>query len=264
MTEEEIQRVRQHPFLRTSEALRRLLDEAVDPASKGSALELDGRRLQQARERSARSRSRWQTRAPDHLGEAHDLMYMADGDTNGLFSFLGTEMGRKGFVNPVVERRLSITCSGPLGKHCDPKLLASRKFVNTSYAGPCYENGAWSTWWRFDLAEGLRLAVNYYTIRHDGSDNFPRNWALQGSADGAEWATLREHAGDESIRRRGQFCSWPVAQARQRPVRALRLVLTGPNASANPAEGRRFCLAGAEFYGQLYIDAPRREEGASP
>lgn len=37
-----------------------------------------------------------------------------------------------------------------------------------------------SSWWQLDLGRQHRLLCNYYTIRHDGSqDGFVRNWVLQ-------------------------------------------------------------------------------------
>ena len=120
-------------------------------------------------------------------------------------------------------------------------------------AGPQYVDGAITSWWSVELAGEERLAVNYYTIRHDGSNNYPRNWVLQGSGDhGASWELLSEHVNDETIASPGQFGSWPVATAGA--FNAFRLVRTGPNASLNSAESRHFHLSMLEFYGTLYVD----------
>ena len=36
-----------------------------------------------------------------------------------------------------------------------------------------------SSWWVVDLGAAHRLIVNFYTLRHDGSADFLRNWVLQ-------------------------------------------------------------------------------------
>jgi hypothetical protein len=76
----------------------------------------------------------------------------------------------------------------------------SGQFLNTSFAGPRYIRAPQqpaagttaaaaaaaaaaaspSTWWQLDLGPQHRLLCNYYTIRHDGSqDGFVRSWVLQ-------------------------------------------------------------------------------------
>jgi hypothetical protein len=76
--------------------------------------------------------------------------------------------------------------------------LVSGQFLNTSFAGPRYIRATQqpaagstaaaaaaaaaspSTWWQLDLGPQHRLLCNYYTIRHDGSqDGFVRSWVLQ-------------------------------------------------------------------------------------
>jgi hypothetical protein len=84
--------------------------------------------------------------------------------------------------------------------------LVSGQFLNTSFAGPRYIRAPQqpaastaaaavaaaaaaaaalpSTWWQLDLGPQHRLLCNYYTIRHDGSqDGFVRSWVLQVTGD---------------------------------------------------------------------------------
>ncbi len=42
-----------------------------------------------------------------------------------------------------------------------------------------YVNGQPDTWWLVDLGEAHTLLLTYYTMRHDGSTDFVRSWALQ-------------------------------------------------------------------------------------
>mmetsp|Transcript_21375 Transcript_21375/g.59311 ORF Transcript_21375/g.59311 Transcript_21375/m.59311 type:complete len:569 (+) Transcript_21375:105-1811(+) len=255
MSVDDLRAVQEHPLAHQSKVLQGLLSEVdVGSAGKGLDLELDGRYLRRNTNCNSNAANRRQRRSKHSGGVTYELMYVSDGDDYGLCSFLGTAQGTQRFMNPCVEKRICVTCSGPAGKHCNANLLLSRKFSNILCAGPVYQEGSVVSWWRLDLADHQRLAVNYYTIRHDGSDNFPRNWVLEGSADhGSEWKLLQEHINDESITHPGQFCSWPVAN-KAKAFNAFRLRLSGANASSNPAESRRFHLSMLELYGTLFVD----------
>lgn len=55
-----------------------------------------------------------------------------------------------------------------------------QNFARLNFAGPRLEkSGNRTTWWAIDLGGGCRLACNYYTLRADGSPNYPRSWVLQ-------------------------------------------------------------------------------------
>jgi hypothetical protein len=110
------------------------------------------------------------------------------------------------------------------------------------------------TWWAIDLGSGTQLVANYYTIRQDGSSNFPRSWALQGSNDAAAgWTDLRAHRDDAAVKRPAQFASWPLQCRAAGGYRHFRLLLTGPTASEHPPERHCLSLCGVELYGSLYI-----------
>lgn len=126
-----------------------------------------------------------------------ELMYVSDGDANGVLYHLGTAYGSMSWVNPVASRAVRIVASSPASRFTDAKALASRQFLRTSFAGPRYvrapldagscsgsspdnSSGDCCTWWLLDLGPANRLQCNFYTIRHDGSpDGFVRSWALQ-------------------------------------------------------------------------------------
>ena len=188
---------------------------------------------------------------------------------------------------------ISVAASSPLSRFTDPEVLVSGEYAHSSFAGPVWVRGGGSGgtagaggaggsggaggWWRVDLGEGRRLRCNHYTMRQDGSTNFPRQWELQGHAgDGATeagWITLKRHDGDATLCGPGQWGSWPVESAAAAlPVRFLRLKLTGPTtagrggragpeleagrgggcgAAAAAAEALRLCVCSVEFYGLL-------------
>lgn len=197
-----------------------------------------------------------------------ELMYVCDGDRNGVVHYIGTDYGSKQWVNPVASKALDIKASSPPSRYTDPKALVSGQFLNTSFAGPRYIRtpqqpaaaGASaaaaaatpSTWWQLDLGPQHRLLCNYYTIRHDGSqDGFVRSWVLQGSNDLQHWLDLRRHVSDATIRLPGQYGSWPIGgPAASMPFRAFRLLLLGPTQSH--ASPWAFPLSHWELYGYFY------------
>ena len=69
--------------------------------------------------------------------------------------------------------------SSPSCRNTDPKAVVSGLFLRNNFAGPRYEDGQLQSWWLVDLGPGHRLIINYYTLRHDGSQDFLRNWVLE-------------------------------------------------------------------------------------
>ncbi|GBF97048.1 hypothetical protein Rsub_09521 [Raphidocelis subcapitata] len=183
-----------------------------------------------------------------------ELMYVYDGDGNGAVAHIATDYGARGWVNPVLTRRVEVRASSPASRFTDPKAIVGGTFPRTSFACPRMEGGQPCTWWLVDLGPPHRLLCNYYTMRHDGSSDFPRHWVLQASNDLQHWVDLRRHISDASIRLPGQYASWPVSgPASQLPFRAFRLLLTGPTLSATTPWN--FCLSFVELYGYFYRDS---------
>ncbi|CAN8247514.1 unnamed protein product [Cochlearia groenlandica] len=179
-----------------------------------------------------------------------ELQYIRDGDSNGVLHFVGTSYGSHQWVNPVLAKKIIITSSSPTSRFTDPKALASKTYVGTSFAGPRMEDGHISSWWMVDLGEDHQLMCNYYTFRQDGSRAFARSWKFQGSMDGKTWTDLRVHENDQTMCKAGQFSSWPITAANALlPFRFFRLVLTGP--TADTATPWSFCICYLELYGYL-------------
>ncbi|XP_018514112.1 BTB/POZ domain-containing protein At2g30600 isoform X1 [Brassica rapa] len=177
-----------------------------------------------------------------------ELQYIRDGDSNGVLHFVGTSYGSHQWVNPVLAKKISITSSSPTSRFTDPKALASKTYVGTSFAGPRMEDGRISSWWMVDLGEDHQLMCNYYTFRQDGSRAYARSWKFQGSMDGNTWTDLRVHENDQTMCKAGQFASWPITAANALlPFRFFRLVLTGP--TADTSTPWNFCICYLELYG---------------
>ena len=74
---------------------------------------------------------------------------------------------------------MQVRASSPSCRNTDPKAVVSGLFLRNNFAGPRYEDGQLQSWWLVDLGPGHRLIINYYTLRHDGSQDFLRNWVLE-------------------------------------------------------------------------------------
>lgn len=179
-----------------------------------------------------------------------ELQYIRDGDNNGVLYFAGTSYGEHQWVNPLLAepKKIAITASSPHSRYTDPKVLVSRTYQGTCFAGPRLENGHNSTWWMVDLGQDHQLMCNYYTLRQDGSKAFPRCWNIQGSLDGKSWKNLRVHENDWTVCKPGQFASWPITGPNALlPFRYFRVVLTGSTTDAtNPWN---LCICYLELYG---------------
>ncbi|KAA8537413.1 hypothetical protein F0562_026900 [Nyssa sinensis] len=177
-----------------------------------------------------------------------ELQFICDGDSNGVLYFSGTSYGEHQWVNPVLAKKITTSASSPISRYTDPKVLVSRSYQGTSFAGPRIEDGRNSTWWMIDIGHEHQIMCNYYTLRQDGSRAYIRSWNFQGSMDGKSWTNLRVHENDQTMCKPGQFASWPiVAPNALLPFRFFRVILTAPTTDAsNPWN---FCICFLELYG---------------
>eukprot|EP00249_Psilotum_nudum_P017129 c26176_g2_i2 orf=223-2589(-) len=180
-----------------------------------------------------------------------ELLYICDGDRNGVIYYAGTLYGAHLWMNPVLLKTVSVSGSSPLSRYTDAKALVSRQFQGTLFTGPCIEKGQPSTWWKIDLGGEHQLRCNYYTLRQDGSVNYLRSWNIQGSVDDENWVDLKVHKNDQTFSQPGQYASWPVCGAHALlPFRFFRVLLTGPTTSgSNPWN---LCICYIELYGYFH------------
>ena len=204
-------------------------------------------------------------RATPRASHGANLVFVREGDGAGVFGHIGRKGGASQWTNPVQSGEVVVTASSPVCRFTDPATVVSGEFARVSFAGPPSRTGAGTgtgaaPWWAVDLGARRRLRCDHYAMRQDGSSCFPRHWELQGSVEGGEdessWITLRRHAGDATVCRPGAWGSWAVPPpGSARPVRFLRLRLTGPTSGSAEGEGdagaEHFHLCSLEFYGLL-------------
>lgn len=180
-----------------------------------------------------------------------DFEHISDGDANGVLHFAGRNWGTQPWMNPVVLGTVSIKASSPLSRHTDGKLLVSRNYSATCFAGPCMLGGKSSAWWEIDLGPHHRLCCTFYTLRADGSRNFPRSWVLEGSCDKKAWLTLRRHVADSTLCQPGQYGSWPIISSMNSRLRCFRLRLIDPTVCSRAPWHFHVCYI--ELYGALHV-----------
>ena len=241
-----------------------------------------------------------------------DLLFMAAGDGGGALHWLATAGGTRPRLNPVACGAVAVRCSSPACRGTtDPRALVSGCVAACNRAGPpprisskreseegesvvdssssLFAGG----WWEIDLTpSNAALALDYYSLRADGSGDWPRNWALLGSdgvpggsgssgsgtGSGASsssspppssskeetkkqqqtppqqrWTLLRRHVNDTTLHHAGCYGSWAVTgAAAARAWRAFRVVSTGPHAGPGAPPGA-LALSGVELYGSLFV-----------
>ncbi|XP_073011736.1 BTB/POZ domain-containing protein At2g30600 isoform X1 [Typha latifolia] len=180
-----------------------------------------------------------------------ELQYICDGDNNGVIYYAGTSYGEHQWVNPVLAKKIAVTASSPSSRYTDPKVLVSRAYQGTSFAGPRFQDGHNCSWWMVDIGQDHQLICNYYTLRQDGSTTFMRSWAFQGSMDGENWTNLRVHDNDQTICRPDQFASWSInGPTALLPFRFFRVILTGP--ASGDSNVWNLCICFIELYGYFH------------
>ena len=249
----ELAAVERHPLHSRSVLLQELVAEArrgTAPSRAAVSVRAD-RLVRELSPTEAATSARFQRRSPHGCTQ---LIYLYDGDYNGVCRHIGTRYGTQKWMNPVVAGLLEVRASSPVARGTDPRALLSGSFLRRNFAGPRRESGGagLEAWWAIDLGPAHSLECNFYTLRADGSADFLRNWALQGSDDGVSWTDLRRHEEDRMFKLPGQYASWSVAGAAAgRAYRHFRIYLLAPNneAAANPP---RVCLSNIELYGNFY------------
>eukprot|EP01102_Stenamoeba_stenopodia_P019819 TRINITY_DN756_c0_g2_i1.p1 TRINITY_DN756_c0_g2~~TRINITY_DN756_c0_g2_i1.p1 ORF type:complete len:946 (+),score=195.85 TRINITY_DN756_c0_g2_i1:30-2840(+) len=172
-----------------------------------------------------------------------ELRFVTCGDENGVFHCFGSNFGKSPWVNPHKANRITIRLSGPTSRYSSPEFLVSRSYKTT-----CHTTG-YPPWFSVDLGK-YSLIATHYTMCHDGSDNYPRNWSLQGANNQEEWTELMVHKDDDTIYRSGQFVSFKLAYNKQTmtPYRMFRVLMTGPSATG---QSNILSCSGFELYGYL-------------
>jgi E3 ubiquitin-protein ligase HECTD1 len=171
------------------------------------------------------------------------LTYASNGDTNGLFYYLGTNGGTEAWSNPYSANRINITQSSIYNSSTQPPSnLVDR--TGNSISTTNIEN----SWVVIDL-KTKKLKCNYYTVRGRGDDTtlFPRNWRLDASNDQQTWITLDTKTNQTGLNQ-NVYLSFPIANPGEN-YQYFRFMQTGFNSYGAAMYGYYLVLGEMELYG---------------
>ena len=174
------------------------------------------------------------------------FVHRFDLDQNGLLYAIATERLTQPWRNPAESRRVAVTASSVLEDSAPLSAVVGLDVVR------CVTQPRPNSWICLDLLDKT-LVLSAYTLRHYASWDIEalRNWRLEGSLTGQEWALLREHENDESLNAKGKACTWTVDHDKAaccRPYRMFRILQTAENSNKH----HYLACSGWELYGQLF------------
>ena len=160
---------------------------------------------------------------------------------------IGTDHGRRAWVNPHTDGRVVAAMSSSVGRGGyggEP-----HKFVGRSDDGACRTENTPNSWMSVDLGAERTVVPTHYCLRNDDDGGYAaRNWVLEGkAADEGDWQEIRRHENDATLARQSfAVGAWPV-DAGGRAFRHLRIRQHGKNAGG---DDELWCC-GFEVYDRL-------------
>jgi hypothetical protein len=180
------------------------------------------------------------------------LAYVSNGDTNGLFYYLGTSgLTTTIYTNPIpgtIAAAASSIGAGTLSNLAD-------RTTSEIYTSPTP-----NSWFAFNLGS-RSMSISRYTLRSRSADALfmPRNWVLEGTnsvatfdiagLNAATWTTIDARANDTTLTASIQYYTL-IANGSTTPFQYLRIRSTGLDSSNN----NYLILSEIEFYGTLSFD----------
>jgi len=185
--------------------------------------------------------------------ESKCFNYTNDFDKNGVFYWLGTKKGKQEYQNPcdLVEVKVK-TCTWFSG-------LNNKYTIQWNVEGKspqCYSHDSEKQPWVEIEVVNHFVVPKYYTLRGDDNTNTGytfRNWRLEGSVNGKDWETLKEHNNDTAMKIvPSASASWPIVGI-TKSFKFFRIQKTGPNGRSenNGNNDHYLMMQGFEIYGVI-------------
>lgn len=169
------------------------------------------------------------------------LTYVSNGDTNGLFYWIGTRSLTESFSNPSDPSGRALTAvtfssEGTPGAE-NPWRMTDRSSVAVSTGNVA------NSWMRFDVGAGRSLVCNRYVIRSRSTTagNHPTAFKFQGSNDASTWDDLDTRTGLTYA----ASTYYPYTVSTSTAYRYFRILQTAVNSSG----ANRLVLGDLELYG---------------
>lgn len=186
---------------------------------------------------------RKQTRGPINL------VYVSDGDTNGLVYYIGTNGLTSAFNNPIASGALPAVMSTIEG--------GSITFTTDRLANEWYSNNVANQWIAFDWGSKA-VTISRYTIRNrTNPDYYLRNWVLEGTnsistfdiagINAATWTNIDTRIADATLVSSSQYYTL-IPNGTANGYRYIRFRQNGlTNNGFN-----NMCVGELEFYGSFF------------
>eukprot|EP01083_Nonionella_stella_P086200 239307_1 len=147
--------------------------------------------------------------------------YKSDFDKNGFVYSIATHYGQKQWANPVEQDRIRIKSSRWAVGNVDDIVTRTR-------IGYCSSYPTANSWLRIDFGANNRIKPAHYTLQHDCRNGYYlRTWNFQGSNNGTQWDTLRNHWGDSNINNKYDTHTWTIDVDEY--YQMFRILMTGLN-----------------------------------
>ena len=129
--------------------------------------------------------------------------YTKDFDTRGVVYTLARKTSSFG-AGIIATRSCGNTGAG------EPKDILEHQVKGGTVCATSYVK---DSWWCVDLTDKYALYLTHYTLRHgqEPKKAFLRYWRLEGSLDGVEWTTLKEHENDTGLIGNKLYCTYTWA-----------------------------------------------------
>ena len=175
--------------------------------------------------------------------------FSSAGDTNGVFYFLGTQLGASTWGNPQTTAQIvAVRSTNGAGTVAD----IFDRTTNATYT----DGGALGDFIFVDLGANRSLVPNYYSLRNYNQANRElRTWKLQGTnsvagtsvaqINAATWTDLDVRTNDTTMAGASAWANFTPNQANTTAFRYLRILQTGNDALGQPY----ICVAEWEMYG---------------
>eukprot|EP01083_Nonionella_stella_P076921 209798_1 len=163
-------------------------------------------------------------------------------DEKGIVYYFATHGGTRKWENPHKAGDIICACSSIHHDSRDVSAIVGREAVR------CLSSPTENSWFTLRFKDH-RIQPRYYTLRHYTSWNTEalRSWRLEGSNDGTEWQTIREHVNDETICRKGACYTFALPSVHIGGFEYFRINMTNRNSN----DHWYLALSGFEIYGQL-------------
>lgn len=166
-----------------------------------------------------------------------NLTFSADGDSNGVFYYIGTALGTTTWNNPAGSSVIITPSSTGYGNANSLTGRASSDFWTNNIAG---------SYIIFSLGSH-KLNLNHYTLQTRGtnSDYYPQDWQINGSNDGTTWTTLDTRNGYTGFTSTAQWADFALTPSI--PYSYFQIIETGNDSSGS----EYLCLGQVELYGEF-------------